>query len=154
LFLYYNLAILFESAKPSPHPASVYYCVHLEIETLDENIGRWETTWFNFHILHLICFNSMGYDLYHSSLVVLFYEPPYSANLPAHSPTLRTCPFVVHHTWSTSDVPPGNAASLKCEHGTYEPTSFVSPHESNRIWTSPLTSSRVHHHPWTYMLMA
>jgi len=25
----------------------------MEIETLDENIGRWETTWFNFRILHL-----------------------------------------------------------------------------------------------------
>jgi len=46
-----------------------------------------------------------------------------------------------------------HAASLKCEHGTYEPTSLVSPHESNRICTSPLISSRVHHHPWTYPLM-
>ena len=46
------------------------------------------------------------------------------------------------------------AASLKCEHKTYEPTSLVSPHESNRIWTSLLISSCAHHHPWTYSLMA
>jgi len=25
----------------------------MEIEALDENIGRWEMTWFNFRILHL-----------------------------------------------------------------------------------------------------
>ena len=47
-----------------------------------------------------------------------------------------------------------HATSLKCAHGTYEPTSLVSPHESNRTWTSPLISSRVHHHPWTYPFMA
>ena len=26
----------------------LYCCVHLEIEALNENIGRWETTWFTF----------------------------------------------------------------------------------------------------------
>jgi len=31
---------------------------------------------------------------------------PKSTNLPAHSPTLRTCPPVVQHLWSTSYVPP------------------------------------------------
>jgi len=37
-----------------PNPLLVlYYCVHLEIEALDENIGRWETTLFKFRILHL-----------------------------------------------------------------------------------------------------
>jgi len=36
----------------------------MEIEALNKNIGRWETTWFNFQILHLICFNLVGYDLY------------------------------------------------------------------------------------------
>jgi len=25
----------------------------MKIEALDENIGRWETIWFNFRILHL-----------------------------------------------------------------------------------------------------
>jgi len=39
-------------------------CVHLEIEALNKNIGRWETTWFNCHILHFKCFNLVGYDLY------------------------------------------------------------------------------------------
>ena len=42
----------------------LYCCVHLEIEALNKNIGRWETTWFHFHILHLICFNLVGYGLY------------------------------------------------------------------------------------------
>ena len=45
-------------------------------------------------------------------------------------------------------------ASLKCEHGTYKPTSLVSPRKSNWIWTSPLISSHVNHDPWTYPLMA
>jgi len=84
---------------------------------------------------------------------------PTSMNLPACSFALRTSPLVVllygptprsptHviHQLRTSPY----AASLKCEHGTYESTSLVSPHESNRIWTSLLISSRVHHHPWTY----
>jgi len=31
---------------------------------------------------------------------------PASTNLPARSPTLRTCPPIVQHTWSTSYVPP------------------------------------------------
>jgi len=31
---------------------------------------------------------------------------PASTNLPARSLTLRTCPPVVQHTWSTSYVPP------------------------------------------------
>jgi len=30
----------------------------------------------------------------------------------------------------------------------------VSLHESIWIWTSPLISSRVHYHPWTYQLVA
>jgi len=39
--------------------------VHDGLENdLDENIGRWEMTWFNFHILHLIYFIFVGYDLY------------------------------------------------------------------------------------------
>jgi len=37
---------------------------------LDKNIGHWETTWFNFHILHLICFNLVGYDLYHRTIML------------------------------------------------------------------------------------
>jgi len=78
---------------------------------------------------------------------------PVSMNLPARSPALRTCPPVVQHMWSTSYVPP-RTRRLKCEHETYEPTSLVSPLESNKIWTSLLISSRVHHHPWTYPLMA
>jgi len=36
----------------------------MEIEALDENIGSWEMTWFNYHILHFKCFNLVGYDLY------------------------------------------------------------------------------------------
>jgi len=40
-------------------------CLILEIEALNTNIGRWETTWFNCHILHFNRFNLVGYDLYH-----------------------------------------------------------------------------------------
>jgi len=40
-------------------------CLNMGIEALNENIGHWETTWFNFHILHVICFNLVEYDLYH-----------------------------------------------------------------------------------------
>jgi len=36
----------------------------MKIVALNENIGRWETTCFNFHILHLIYFNLVGYGLY------------------------------------------------------------------------------------------
>jgi len=86
---------------------------------------------------------------------------PISTNLPARSPALRTCPLVVllyRHARSPTHVihqlrTSSHATSLKCEQGTYEPTSLVSPHESNWIWTSSLISSRVHHHPWTYPLM-
>ena len=42
-------------------------CVDLEIEALNKNIGRWETTWFNCHILHFKCFNLVGYGLYQLS---------------------------------------------------------------------------------------
>jgi len=66
-----------------------------------------------------------------------------SMNLPVRSPT-----HVIHQLHTSP-----HAASLKCEHGTYELTSLISPHESNRIWTSPLISSRVHHQSWTYPLM-
>jgi len=31
-----------------PNPPVLYCFVHLEIEALNENIGRWETTWFTF----------------------------------------------------------------------------------------------------------
>ena len=31
-----------------PNPPVLYCCVHLEIEALNENIGRWATTWFTF----------------------------------------------------------------------------------------------------------
>jgi len=83
-----------------------------------------------------------------SPLVVLLYEPPHSwscsTDLPARSPT-----HVIHQLRTSS-----HTTSLKCEHETYEPTSLVSPHKSKWIWTSPLISSRVHHHPWTYPLMA
>jgi len=51
-----------KSAKPT---LVLYWCVDLEIKALNKNIGRWETNCFNFHILHLICFNLVGYDLYH-----------------------------------------------------------------------------------------
>jgi len=37
----------------STNPPVLYCCVHLEIEALEENIGRWETTWFNVRILGL-----------------------------------------------------------------------------------------------------
>jgi len=63
---------------------------------------------------------------------------------------LARSPTHVIHQLRTSP----HATSLKCEHRTYKSTSLVSPHESNRIWTSLLISSRVHHHPWTYPLMA
>ena len=42
-------------------------CLNLEIGALDKNIGRWETTWFNCHILHFKCFNLVGYNLYHAA---------------------------------------------------------------------------------------
>ena len=48
-----------ESAKPP-------LWLNLEIEALNKNIGHWETTWFNFRILHFIWFNLVGYDLHHS----------------------------------------------------------------------------------------
>ena len=70
-----------------------------------------------------------------SPLVVLLYGP----SSPTH----------VIHQLRTSP----HATSLKCEHGIYKPTSLVSWHESNMIWTSPLISSCVHHHSWTYPLM-
>ena len=63
--------------------------------------------------------------------------------MPSHSPT-----HVIHQLRTSP-----HEASLTCEHKTYEPTLLVSPHESIRIWTSLLISSRVHHHPWTYPLM-
>ena len=47
-----------------PNPPVLLCCVHLEIEGLNKNIGRWETTWFNCHILHFKCFNLVGYKLY------------------------------------------------------------------------------------------
>ena len=50
-----------------PNPLVLYCCVHLQIKALNKNIGRWKTTWFNFHILHFIYFNLVGYNLYHSS---------------------------------------------------------------------------------------
>jgi len=40
------------------------FCVDMEIDVLNKNIGRWETTWFNCHILYFKCFNLVGYDLY------------------------------------------------------------------------------------------
>jgi len=43
----------------------LYCCVHLKIEALNENIGRWETTWFTFIYCIFKCFNFVGYGLYH-----------------------------------------------------------------------------------------
>jgi len=40
-----------KSAKP---PYVIVLCLNLEIEALDENIGRWETTWFTF-IYCILC---------------------------------------------------------------------------------------------------
>jgi len=51
----------------------------------------------------------------------------------------RTCPLVVIHQ---PPYLPARGISQR-EHGTYEPTSLVSPRESNLIWTSPLISSNV-----------
>ena len=51
-----------KSANP---PYVIVLCLNLEIEALNKNIGRWEMTWLNFHILHFICFNLVGYDLCH-----------------------------------------------------------------------------------------
>jgi len=36
-----------------------------ENEALNNNIGHWETTLVGYHVLHLIYFNLVGYDLYH-----------------------------------------------------------------------------------------
>jgi len=36
-----------------PKPPLLVLCLNLGIEALNENIGHWETTWFNFRILHL-----------------------------------------------------------------------------------------------------
>ena len=47
-----------------PNPSLCYCCVHLEIEALNENICRWETTWFTFIYCIFKCFNLVGYDLY------------------------------------------------------------------------------------------
>ena len=43
-----------------------------------------------------------------------------STDLPARSPTLRTCPLVVQHAWTPTMNFPAYS-SLKCEHRTYEP---------------------------------
>ena len=48
----------------STPPYVILLCLNLEIEASNKNIGRWETTWFNFHILHFIYFNLERYDLY------------------------------------------------------------------------------------------
>ncbi|QCD79343.1 hypothetical protein DEO72_LG1g2982 [Vigna unguiculata] len=66
-----------------------------------------------------------------SPLVVLLYEPPrwysYSTDLPARSPT-----HVIHQPRTSP-----HAASLKREHGTYEPTSLVSPYETKTVPETP-----------------
>ena len=36
------------SANPPPCVIVFYWCVDLEIEALNKNIGRWEITWFTF----------------------------------------------------------------------------------------------------------
>ena len=72
--------------------------------------------------------------------------------------TVTYCILSVLIWWGTTSTnqlrTSSHEASLKCEHGTYEPTSLVSPHESNWVWNSPLVPSHVNHHPWTYPLMA
>jgi len=52
-----------------------------------------------------------------SPLVVLLYGP-----------AARSLTHVIHQLRTSLNV-----ASLECEHGTYEPTSLVSSHESNWI---------------------
>ena len=75
---------------PAKPPCVIVLCVNLEIEALDENIGRWETTWFDCHILHFKCFNLVGYDLYHAptSYNILLGRPSFN--------TLGTVVFIPH----------------------------------------------------------
>jgi len=88
------ISILNLSAKPPP--PLCYCCVHLKIEALNENIGRWETTWFNFHILHLICFNLVGYSLYQ----------PGGTSSPPGASTLQN-PLFNSHRLAGHTLPPG-----------------------------------------------
>jgi len=39
-------------------------CACLENEALNKNIGRWETTWFNFHTLIKSVLNFVGYGFH------------------------------------------------------------------------------------------
>ena len=66
-------------------------------------------------------------------LVVQLYGPP------ARSPTLRTCPLVVQHVW-TPTMNLHAHSSLKCEHGTYEPSRSYPHTRVQQIRTSPPAS--------------
>jgi len=59
-----KLFIIVQSKSAKPH-CVIVLCLNLEIEALNKNIGRWETTWFNCQILQFKCFNLVGYDLCH-----------------------------------------------------------------------------------------
>ena len=56
------IIVQLKSAKPLLYV--IVLCLNMEIEPLNNNIGRWETTWFDCHILHFKCFNLVAYDLY------------------------------------------------------------------------------------------
>ena len=77
---------------------------------------------------------------------------PAFTNLLARSPTLRTSPPVVQHTSSTSYEPVRSISQVWAWNIRTSP--LESSQESIKIWTSSLISSRVHHHPWTYSLIA
>ena len=52
-----KLFIIVRSKSAKSLPLSVIVlCLNLEIEVLNKNVGHWETTRFNCHILHFKCF--------------------------------------------------------------------------------------------------
>ena len=76
--------------------------------------------------------------LWTSLLVVQLYEPPYLESNTCDPPATNLPARSIFQVWARN----------------IRTSPFVSPHESIRIWTSLLISSHVHHHPWTYSLMA
>jgi len=65
-----------KSAKP---PYVIVLCFNLEIEALNKNSSRWETTWFNCHILHFKCFKLVAYGLYRRFHVIWVNGPTLEA---------------------------------------------------------------------------
>jgi len=61
---------------------------------------------------------------------------PASTNIPVRSPTLRTCPPVVQHMWSTNYVPPRtqHLSTVSTEH-TNVPRSY--PHRRVNMYEPP-----------------